>query len=174
MAKAVPHGADVSLDSIDSSMFQALLHFVYTDELPATVNMDTDARTLLEVADRFGCSRLKLTAESEIVKAGINVENAAEFLLYADAHCCALLHEAAFNVCVANPTAVRASAGWTQLKESPELLAELFGASPIGPSSESDSDTMKVATLRQKLEEKNLDVDGTREMLIQRLKDAGE
>ena len=60
------------------------------------------------------------------------------------------------------------------MKESPKLLSELFGASPIGLSSESDYGTMKVATLRQKLEEKNLDVDGTREMLIQRLKDAGE
>ena len=33
---------------------------------------------------------------------------------------------------------------------------------------------VKVMELRQRLEEKNLDVDGTREMLIQRLKDAGD
>jgi hypothetical protein len=128
----------------------------------------------LEVADRFGCSGLKLLAESEIVKAGVNVKNAAELLLFADAHCCALLREAAFNVCVANAANLKCSAGWTQLKESPELLAELFVAATASPTSESDLDMMKVATLRQKLEEKNLDVDGTREMLIQRLKDAGE
>jgi hypothetical protein len=73
-----------------------------------------------------------------------------------------LLREAAFDVCVAHPTTVRESAGWNQLKESPTLLAELFGAS-LSPSSESNLDTMKVSTLRQKLDD--LDVDGTRGML---------
>jgi speckle-type POZ protein len=175
MAEAVPSGSDIPIDGVDPAMFRALLQFIYTDELPMTVNLEADARTLLEVADQFGCSCLKLLAESEVVKAGIKVENAAELLLFADAHCCALLREAAFDYCVAHPSAVRASGGWTQLKKSPELLDEFFGACfPTGSSSGSDSDTMKVASLRQKLDEKNLDVDGTREMLIQRLKESEE
>ena len=33
---------------------------------------------------------------------------------------------------------------------------------------------MRVATLRKKLDEKDLEVDGTREMLIRRLKEADE
>jgi hypothetical protein len=57
------------------------------------------------------------------------------------------------------------------LKKSPELLSELFVASHTSPFSEWALDMVKVMELRQRLEEKNLDVDGTREMLIQRLKD---
>ena len=55
--------------------------FVYSDEIPENVGF----RELLEVADRFGCSRLKLTAEGEIVKTGIDATNAVELLLFADA-----------------------------------------------------------------------------------------
>ena len=63
----------------------------------------------------------------------MNVENAAELLLFADAHCCALLREAAFSLCIAHPTLVSVSEGWNQLKKSPELLSELFVASHTSP-----------------------------------------
>lgn len=48
-------------------------------------------QVVLKVTNCFGCSHLKVIAEAKIVKAGINAENAAELLMFADAHSCALL-----------------------------------------------------------------------------------
>ena len=64
------------------------------------------------------------------------------------------------------------------MKESPVVLTELMGAMAAGtkkrPASPDAADgrdykRMRVATLRQKLDEKELDVDGSKEMLISRL-----
>jgi hypothetical protein len=69
---------------VNPEVFGVILHFIYTDETPES----TDPRSVLEVADRFGCSHLKLIvhiAEAEIVKAGVDKQNAAELLLFADA-----------------------------------------------------------------------------------------
>ena len=74
-----------------------------------------------------------------------------------------------------------ASAGYEQVKESPVVLSELVAAMASGrkkrpASSDSDGERdykrMRVATLRQKLDEKKLDVDGSKEMLIARLETA--
>lgn len=110
-----------------------------------------DPREILKVADSFGCSPLKLIAEAEIVKAGINAQNVAELLLFADGHSCALLREVALEFCIASPSSIKASEGWEQLKEAPDLLAELVGASST-QFSETDYDSMRVVTLRQKLD----------------------
>lgn len=160
--------ASITIDDVDPTLFGGLLHFIYTDELPENV----DYRELLQVADHFGCSRLKLIAELEIVKAGVNANNAVELLLFADGHSCALLHEAAFEYCVAHPIAVKKSEGFNQLKES-HWLEELHCAFPTR-FSDSVVDSMSVTTLRHKLEDKGLEVDGTRETLIRRLKENEE
>jgi hypothetical protein len=97
---------------------------------------------------------LKVIAEAKIVKAGINAENAAELLVFVDAHSCALLREAALKLCLANPVTIWGSEGWDQLKELPMLLAEHFlGASPT-KFSETNYETMQVTTLCKKLDEK--------------------
>lgn len=116
---------------------------------------------------------MKLIVEAEIVKAGIEAENAAKLLLFADAHSCALLREVALEFCLSHPKAIKESKGWEQLRESPDLLAELLGSSPT-QFSKWDYDTMRVASLRQKLDARGLEVDGTRETLIRRLTEADD
>jgi speckle-type POZ protein len=168
MVASQPSGANdsIEINDVDPELFSKLLHFIYTDEMPENV----DHRQLLEVADRFGCSHLKLAAEAELVMAGVDSNNAAELLLFAEGHSCALLQEAAFEYCAAHPLAIKESEGWNLLKESP-LCLELVGAAPT-LFSETDIDSMQVATLRRKLDEKGLDMDGTRETLIRRLKES--
>lgn len=169
IAYSVPSGTVIPIHDSDPDVFGGLLHFIYSDEPPE--NMDN--RAVLEIADRFGSSRLKLIAETEIVKAGITAEKLAELLLFAGAHSCALLREAALDFCVTHPSAIKDSEGWGQLKESADLLAELLEL--LGPPpqfSDSDYDAMRVATLRQTLDDKGLDVDGARQAFIHRLKDA--
>ena len=63
------------------------------------------ARSLLELADRFGCVSLKLHAEAALAKEGVSVDEAADTLLLADAHSCPGLKETA-KVIVANFRAV--------------------------------------------------------------------
>jgi hypothetical protein len=116
-------------------------------------NMD-NPQVVLKVTNCFGCSHLKVIAEAKIVKARINAENVAELLMFADAHSCALLQEAALKLCLANPVTIWGSEGWDQLKELPMLLAEHFlGASPT-KFSETNYETMRVTTLCKKLDEK--------------------
>lgn len=70
MAASQPPGSVIPIDNVNPEVFGVILHFIYTDETPES----TDPRSVLEVADRFGCSHLKLIvhiAEAEIVKAGI-------------------------------------------------------------------------------------------------------
>lgn len=111
-------------------------------------------QVVLKVTNCFGCSHLKVIAEAKIVKARINAENVAELLMFADAHSCALLQEAALKLCLANPVTIWGSEGWDQLKELPMLLAEHFlGASPT-KFSETNYETMRVTTLCKKLDEK--------------------
>jgi speckle-type POZ protein len=84
MAASQPPGSVIPIDNVNPEVFGVILHFIYTDETPES----TDPRSVLEVADRFGCSHLKLIvhiAEAEIVKAGVDKQNAAELLLFADA-----------------------------------------------------------------------------------------
>ena len=48
-------------------------------------------------------------------------------LLFADAHCCALLREEALIVCLSTPpNAIMVSSGWIAVEESNELLRELM------------------------------------------------
>ena len=82
---------------------------------------------------------------------------------------------------VTNAQNVMASEGFGQVKESPAVMAELMAAMASGSqkrpaSSDADSERdfkrMRVSTLRQKLDDKGLDVDGSKEMLVSRLEEA--
>ena len=61
----------------------------------------------------------------------------------------------------------------------PEMMAAVVSASKKRPPSDGGDDgddkdykRMRVATLREKLEAKGLDIDGSKDMLLSRLKDA--
>ena len=82
---------------------------------------------------------------------------------------------------VKNTEEVMVSEGYEQVKESPAVLTELVAAMASGskkrPASSGadagrDFKRMRVATLRQKLDNKGLDVDGSKEMLVSRLEEA--
>jgi len=181
LVRDTPTGAVVSLDDgnrIDPSIFRSLLRFVYGEELPPPEDLKRDARALLEAANRFGCVRLKLAAESAIVYEGIAVSTAAELVLFAEAHDCALLKEVAVDFFVDRAAEVMASEGWSVLTESASTVLELTEALARRSTSlereetTDDIERMRVVTLRRKLDDKNLEVDGSRTILVKRLKTA--
>jgi hypothetical protein len=130
------------------------------------------------VANRFGCKGLKLAAEAELAVSCITVDTTADMLLLGDAMNCALLKEAALDFFAEYAKSVKASSGWEKIRESAALMDELVevlvnNKKRLAPADESDEERdykrMCVSSLRRKLDEKGLDVDGSRDMLISRL-----
>lgn len=180
---AVAEGSDVDtpidIESVDPELFRMLLRFIYGEEVPAKDSLRQNPLDIIRTADRFDCNGLKLAAEAEFVAdraININTNNAAELIMFADATHCALLKEAACDYFAANSEDVRASSGFSQMMESSKILDELLALAldnnkrpAIVDTNGRDFKRMRVATLRQKLDARGLDVDGSKEMLISRL-----
>ena len=174
-------GTAIPISDVHPDLFRMLLRFIYGGEVPGENVLTGEGRGIIRIADRFGCTGLKLAAEAELAAAGITTENAADIILFADGMNCAMLKETAMDYFVTNAQDVMASEGFAQVKESPVVMAELMAAmasgskkrpASSGADSERDHKRMRVATLRQKLDDKGLDVDGSREMLAARLEEA--
>jgi speckle-type POZ protein len=175
-----PSDTPLPIQGIKPSAFRSLLQFVYANNAPKPEELRNDARELLDVANRFGCKGLKLAAEAELASSGISVDTAADMILLGDAKNCALLKEAAIEFFAVNPTVVMSSSGWKQVEESLPLMNELMAVLASNkkrpaPANDADEDRgykrMRVSTLRRMLDEKGLDVDGSREILISRLEE---
>jgi hypothetical protein len=127
------HGSAIIIvmPDIDEKVFNAFLEFVNTGKkLDLNKNEDDDgdiAKLILDAANRFRCTDLKLYIESVIVEKFLVPSNAAALLLLADSSSCALLKEASMNLYVIDSLAVMDSKDdWTKLKESNDLLTELL------------------------------------------------
>eukprot|EP00751_Fragilariopsis_kerguelensis_P018633 CAMPEP_0170843924 /NCGR_PEP_ID=MMETSP0734-20130129/6559_1 /TAXON_ID=186038 /ORGANISM="Fragilariopsis kerguelensis, Strain L26-C5" /LENGTH=309 /DNA_ID=CAMNT_0011212209 /DNA_START=163 /DNA_END=1089 /DNA_ORIENTATION=+ len=194
--------AVVEITNISSSSFERLLEHLYTGNLPtiaddSIISNGCEARSLLLLADQFSCEVLKLHLESEIIVKLLEPENLAEWLLFADRHALSLLKESCMGLYVQvtyedayGPelvSVVKASPGWSEVMELPDLLVELLDycactaqrrrCSAFRPRKtyhgtvvEDDYDIMPVYMLREKLEERHLSLDGKREVLINRLR----
>ena len=177
----------IFLPDFGELVFEKLLEFIYMDKVPKLEENDTDdAKSILHAANRFGCTNLKLYMESVLVEKFLVPSNAIALLFLADSYSCALLKEAAMNVYASKFTDVMISSkeDWTRLKESNDLLVELllYTNNPGGRRKyasvveNGDGDTLEnvddfdVTSLRERLEKANLDVDGSRQILVERWK----
>jgi BTB/POZ domain len=158
---------------VDAAMFQSIVRYIYTGDGPAAaaVIVDADmATTMLTLADRFGCVGLKHYVESVIV----DEDSAADMLLMGDSHTCAQLKEAAIRIFKNQADLVMNTEGWKRVKESSALVAELLSVVATTKQSASTTDDdpegQCVAELRNQLLKRGLDVDGSRETLVKRLK----
>lgn len=178
LATGQKNGTPVSIPGIRGEIFRSILEFVYTVTTPQIVEEDT-AMEILVAADRVGCTQLKLYVESVIVEKFLTATDAADWLIFADSFSCALLREAALNLFKSDTITVRESESWAKILESNRLLRELLDLF-IFPSWDSsivytenvrnNVDQMDVASLRDRLQAVNLEMDGSREVLVKRLK----
>lgn len=185
----------IELSDVDETEFDAMIKFIYTGKEPTMDNEET-AKSILLTADRFGCTELKLFAESSLVDHFLATSTATGLLLFADSHSCALLKEASMELYASNPTGVmkgnkddetnenenEKNDDWTKLEESPKLLSELLRYTNLDRKQYSsvieddtgtpeDADNLNVTSLRERLQKADLDVDGSREMLVERWKE---
>jgi hypothetical protein len=117
--------------------------------------------------------------ESKLTESFLDVSTTATLLLFADGHSCALLKEAAMNIYIKDPEAVKKTNDWKLVVESTPLLLELLDAATLGtggpPLDKKKAFTteevalLDVTSLRERLEAANLDLDESRETLVKRL-----
>jgi len=172
----------IVISDVESDTFERILEHVYTVKttMPEIKYDDDTATKLLMASDRLGCSYLKLYIESIIVDKLLTASNAASWLLLSDAHSCALLKEASMKLHESDAETVMKSTDWSRVVESNRLLEELFKFVTVKKSqSQGDNnntcnvvENLDVSSLREKLSNRNLDIDGSREMLVGRLKEA--
>ena len=135
--------------------------------------MDANAREIIDAADKYGIVGLKLEAEASFVTSTtISFDNAIDTLLHADATNCALLKEAVMDFVAENRKEAVTKLSFEQFPG--HLVKDLLTAMNRNVDGSTSTDAndfsmMRVSSLRRMLDEKGLDVDGSREAMIARL-----
>ncbi|KAG6395324.1 hypothetical protein SASPL_145967 [Salvia splendens] len=129
-----PNSGKVELKDVEPSIFKALLHFIYSDELPDFTEIDDSTpasstimtQHLLAAADQFGLDRLKLLCEAKLCEE-FSTDTVATTLSLAEQHHCTQLKPICLKFAAANLGVVMKSEGFKHLEEScPSLLLELL------------------------------------------------
>ncbi|VAH86395.1 unnamed protein product [Triticum turgidum subsp. durum] len=119
----------IHIHEVEAKVFKAMLHFIYTDELPQIDDGEAMvmAQHLLVAADRYNLDRLKLMCEETLCNY-ISKDTAATTLALAEQHGCDGLRRAcfAFLASLDNLKAVMASDGFAHLRSScPSIIEKL-------------------------------------------------
>ncbi|KAK3141457.1 hypothetical protein QOZ80_4BG0334190 [Eleusine coracana subsp. coracana] len=75
----------IQVDDVDPAIFEALLHFIYTDSLPKKCNINDSviAQQLLVAADQYGLERLRTVCEDKLSRS-MDVKTVVSTLVLAD------------------------------------------------------------------------------------------
>jgi len=171
------------VDDVKPEAFRHLLYYVYGGEI-GEEDFVQHAKDLINAADKYGVTNLKLEAEVWYVQSTkITIENVIDNLLYADAMNCALLKEALMDFMVEKKVEVMQRVSFDDVPGHicKDLLAAMARCGDVSSDDDDDEEEdieknyskMRIGDLRQKLDEKglSLDIDGSREALISTLKE---
>jgi speckle-type POZ protein len=165
--------ATASITDVKPEIFRHLLYYLYGGTVPAK-SMKAHAKEIIDAADKYDIVNLKLEAEATYVRGTvITIDNVLDNLLYADAKNCALLKEAVMDFLAEHHNEAVKKVTFADVPG--HLMKDLlvaFGRSKSEDKAEEkgDYDAMRVSELRSKLNEMGLDVDGSREAMIDTLK----
>jgi len=171
-------GGTVQITDVTHDVFKHVLFYAYGGKITEE-DMKTNTKEIINAADKYGVVHLKLEAEEYYTKATtLNINNVLDNLLYADSKNLALLKEAVMDFILANGDDVMDKVSFDNVPGA--VVKDLLAAVARGKAKSSSRDTaaadnnynnMKVATLRKMLDEKGLEVDGSRESMIALLKE---
>ncbi|CAN6363473.1 unnamed protein product [Urochloa humidicola] len=121
----------VRIDDMEARVFEALLHFVYTDSLPEIDDVEAMvmAQHLLVAADRYSLERLKLICEDKLCNYIVDTSSVGAILTLAEQHGCHGLKKACFQFLMSgnNLNAAMGADGFGHLTNScPSILKELL------------------------------------------------
>lgn len=172
----------IIINDIKAEVFRGLLYYIYGGEIRQESLM-ASGKEVIDAADKYGVVNLKLEAEVWYVHSTrITTDNVIDNLLYADAKNLALLKEAVMDYIVKNKKKVMKRVSF---KEVPgdiykDLLAAVSRVLEDSDEDNSDDDdeedeekdyaSMGIGALRQKLDQRGIDIDGSRDTLIAALK----
>jgi speckle-type POZ protein len=117
----------IKIDDMDPTIFEGLLHFIYTDSLPAADSCNSDRNTtmqhLLVAADHYGLERLKVMCEAKL-RHGIDAQTVATTLALAEQHNCAQLKDVCIRFIASRDIldAIVETDGFRHLEESCPLI----------------------------------------------------
>ena len=168
-------GWKVRINDVRADVFGDLLRYLYGKELRKET-LGANPREFINVADRYGAVHLKLRAEAEYVEAPLDLENAIDVLLYADAKNCALLKETVMDFLVENQEEAMKNISFDSapgylMKDLLAAVGAKYGKKQTSSNDGKNYDTLRVNALRRMLYDKGLDIDGSREAMIALLKD---
>lgn len=163
----------VSIPDVEPQVFLQLLQYVYGGDI--SPNWENDAKNLIDAADKYEVIGLKVEAEAWYVTySKFTVGSVIEDLLYADTMNCPLLREATMDFILKNAEEVVKSDSFKNdlitKAITNEILLAIVTADRGRDSNNNDDESMSINDLRMALYEKGLDIDGSRELLIFRLK----
>ena len=174
----------IIINDIKPEVFRHLLYYVYGGEI-SEEDFVGHERDLINAADKYGVTNLKLEAEGWYVNnTDITIDNVIETLLYAHAMNCALIKESVMDIIVENKETIFQQEQVSFQDVPGDVFKELLAAvsrhydkGSTSDDAESEKDVektymkMRICDLRQELQDKGLDIDGSREALIAKLKE---
>jgi len=162
----------ISITDVKPEIFKHMLYNAYGGELSED-ELTNDAKDIIDACDKYGLIHLKLEAEASYVNSTtFSMDNMIDNLLYADSKNLALLKEAAMDYIVKNKGDIMGKVSFSNVPGdmiTDVLAAMARGEETVGGST--DYNKIRVGTLREKLDDKGLDVDGSREAMIALLKE---
>jgi len=169
-------GDPIPLRGVSSECFQTVLNYMYCGGFPEREEyIEKHGKEIISAANMYGLLDFKMIIETSLVgNRVINRSNAAGYLVFAEAHCCALLKEYALNYIVARGRDLEHPEHFVELNESPALLREVCAklAEHNRCSNRVSSRIECVNRWRVRLDQMNLDVHGTKEVLLSTLQES--
>jgi len=163
----------VSITDVTPEIFKHMIYYTYGGEL-SEQELKDNAKDIINACDKYGVVHLKLEAEAHYVKStDITMDNMMDNLLFADAKNLALLKEAVMDFILANKGDIMGKVSFHNLPGGAisDVLAAVARGEESGEGDSGDYNKMRVGTLRKMLDDKGLDVDGSREAMIALLKE---
>ncbi|KAL3757549.1 hypothetical protein ACHAWU_010181 [Discostella pseudostelligera] len=160
----------VHIPNVSPDTFHHLLHYIYGLDIPAFGADISHTKEIIEAADRYGVSSLKLEAEAYYVSSvTITLDNVMGHLHFADSMNCALLKEAIMDFIVRNKVEILSK---KILTNAPiDLINDILVAMMRVDKKDAidfnmDFSAMRISELRRQAFNAGLDIDGSRETLV--------
>ena len=167
-------GITISITDVSPGIFKHMIYYTYGGKI-SDKDLKQNAKDIINACDKYGVVHLKLEAEACYVKSTtFSMDNMMDNLLYADSKNLALLKEAVMDFIVKNKHGIMGKVSFDNFPG--HLVTDLLTAVSRGHPNEADGNSknynkIRVGTLRKMLDEKGLDVDGSRESMIALLKE---
>ena len=165
LADVLGENNTTTVEDVKPEIFCHLLHYVYGGEVSGE-ELKKHAKEIINAADKYAIVNLKLAAEVAYVEStDITVDNAVENLLYADSKNCALIKETVVDFLSYNAEAASENISYTGCPG--HMIKDILNSFVRRDAVDNNSlNLLDISQLRWQLHEKGLDVDGSREAMI--------